>query len=313
MDKKKQVWRRLGRVIAPEASAPWWQSHASYPTALVRSDGLIDVYFSVRDATSRSSLASVTLSLDGEGFQRESAPKGPLLGPGMRGAFDADGVSVGCVIEKDNELIAYYLGWSVGVSVPFSNFIGIATAPRTGDAVFRRREIVPVIGRSAVDPFTLGYPWVMRSGSEYRMWYGSHLAWGEVGLEMKHVIKEAKSSDGFSWSAIGKVAIPLKGAEDPQEFAVSRPSVVAEADGIWSMWYARRRPGYELGFAISDDEGATWQRQDERIAWTGSPDDWDDREQTYPCVFDHHGRRYMLYNGNGYGRTGFGLAVLETS
>jgi hypothetical protein len=31
----------------------------------------------------------------------------------------------------------------------------------------------------------------------------------------------------------------------------------------------------------------------------------------YPAVFDCMGQRYLFYNGNGYGRTGFGLAVLE--
>jgi hypothetical protein len=31
----------------------------------------------------------------------------------------------------------------------------------------------------------------------------------------------------------------------------------------------------------------------------------------YPAVFDAGGRRYMLYNGNGYGRSGMGLAVLD--
>ncbi|MDH5276133.1 MAG: hypothetical protein OEW88_06890, partial [Gammaproteobacteria bacterium] len=31
----------------------------------------------------------------------------------------------------------------------------------------------------------------------------------------------------------------------------------------------------------------------------------------YAFIFDHDGKRYMLYNGNGYGRTGFGLAVAE--
>jgi hypothetical protein len=30
----------------------------------------------------------------------------------------------------------------------------------------------------------------------------------------------------------------------------------------------------------------------------------------YACVFDHHGSRHMLYNGNGYGETGIGHAVL---
>jgi len=31
----------------------------------------------------------------------------------------------------------------------------------------------------------------------------------------------------------------------------------------------------------------------------------------YPFVFDHKGKRHMLYNGNDYGKTGIGLAVLE--
>jgi len=31
----------------------------------------------------------------------------------------------------------------------------------------------------------------------------------------------------------------------------------------------------------------------------------------YPYVFDHGGEKYMLYNGDSYGRTGFGIAVLE--
>jgi hypothetical protein len=31
----------------------------------------------------------------------------------------------------------------------------------------------------------------------------------------------------------------------------------------------------------------------------------------YPHVFDHNGERYMLYIGNEYGKTDFGLAVLD--
>ena len=42
-----------------------------------------------------------------------------------------------------------------------------------------------------------------------------------------------------------------------------------------------------------------------------SPDGWDSEMIEYPAVFDHKGSRYMLYNGNDYGRTGFGLAILE--
>ncbi|MFM8395102.1 MAG: hypothetical protein ACKOB4_14370, partial [Acidobacteriota bacterium] len=38
---------------------------------------------------------------------------------------------------------------------------------------------------------------------------------------------------------------------------------------------------------------------------------WDDEMIEYPFVFEHRGRLFMLYNGNGYGRTGFGLALLR--
>ncbi len=36
---------------------------------------------------------------------------------------------------------------------------------------------------------------------------------------------------------------------------------------------------------------------------------WDSEMVEYPFVFDHSGSRYMLYNGNSYGKTGFGIAV----
>ena len=76
------------------------------------------------------------------------------------------------------------------------------------------------------------------------------------------------------------------------------------------MWYARRNPGYRVGFAYSED-GQTWIRADDAVTFADQPGDWERGEQTYPCVFEHRGRRYMLYNGDGYGRTGFGLAVLD--
>ena len=44
-----------------------------------------------------------------------------------------------------------------------------------------------------------------------------------------------------------------------------------------------------------------------------SPSGWDSDMIEYPVVFDVAGRHYMLYNGNGFGRTGMGLAVLAES
>lgn len=302
---KRQVWRRLGHVFCADGRSPFLATHASYPTPLVRADGTVRVFFSPRDAQNRSSIFFLDLAVDGDRFEVLRVSDAPLLEPGQRGSFDDSGVTVSCVIADGDRRLVYYLGWSLAVTVPFRNFIGLATA-RGDDATLTRLSPAPILDRSAIDPFTLGYPWVLRDGEQWRMWYGSHLSWGERGLEMRHVIKEAHSRDGLSWERSGRVAIPLG---QPPEFAVSRPCVLRDPDRF-RMWYARRDPDYRIGYAESED-GSRWTREDGAFVLAGQAGGWDAESSTYPAVFDLRGGRYLLYNGNGYGRSGFGLARLE--
>jgi hypothetical protein len=216
-------------------------------------------------------------------------------------------VTVTSLIRRGDEILAYYLGWTVGKSVPFANTIGLAVAHK-GAPTFSRRFNVPGVGRSAENPFTIGYPWVVEVDEGYRMWFGSHLSWGEGWMDMIHVVKTATSQDGENWKAESEVVIPLAGAAEPEEFAVSRPVVLKGDDG-WSMWYARRFSQYRLGYAWSPD-GRDWIRRDHLVNFAGLPEEWESEARTYPCVFEHRGRIYMLYNGNGYGREGFGIAIL---
>jgi predicted GH43/DUF377 family glycosyl hydrolase len=76
------------------------------------------------------------------------------------------------------------------------------------------------------------------------------------------------------------------------------------------MWYSYRGRSYRIGYAESDN-GIEWVRKDEEVGIDVSESGWDSEMIEYPYIFDHEGQRYMLYNGNGYGRTGIGLAVLE--
>jgi hypothetical protein len=306
----KQRWQPLGQLVEPRSARGWWASHASYPTAHVRADGLVTIFFSVRDAHNRSALAAVEVMIEGDRVELAGPVRGPLFEPGPRGAFDADGVTVTSVLRDGDRLLAYYLGWTVGGSVPFTNFIGLAVADADA-AHFERVSAAPIVGRSPENPFTVGYPWVLRRGEGFHMWFGSHLRWGPTGLEMSHVLKEAHSIDGITWTPDPRIVVPLAGTSDAAEFALSRPVVIAERGRQLSMWYACRRPRYALGFASSIDGGATWQRDDRAICFLGKPEAWESEERSYPCVFDHRGRRYMLYNGNGYGRTGFGVALLS--
>src|SRR5687767_10654507 len=108
----RNVWHPLGRVFSATASAPWCVSHESNPTALSLAGGNVRVFFSTRDASNRSSAASVDVAIDGDRFELLGAPRGPLLTPGARGSFDADGVTVSSVITHEGRLFAFYLGWT---------------------------------------------------------------------------------------------------------------------------------------------------------------------------------------------------------
>jgi hypothetical protein len=119
-------------------------------------------------------------------------------------------------------------------------------------------------------------------------------------------IKYAESRDGIDWGRDGHVCIDF-GA--PDEYAISRPCVVKDGD-VYRMWYSHRGSAYRIGYAESAD-GFDWQRRDEVVGIDVSPSGWDSEMVEYACVFDHGGSRHMLYNGNGYGRTGIGHAVLE--
>jgi len=139
------------------------------------------------------------------------------------------------------------------------------------------------------------------------MWYLSCTGWHINNDKSEHAyhIKYAESSNGIDWDRRGHIAIDYAHAG---EYAISRPTVLCD-EGLWKMWYSYRGETYRIGYAESAD-GRHWTRLDERSGIDVSASGWDSQMIEYPFVFDHQGRRYMLYNGNDYGRTGFGLAVL---
>lgn len=296
------LWRDLGHVYVADGASPWLASHASYPTPLALPDGRLRVFFSPRDGEGRSSVFSLDIALNGDRFERLGPPSGPWLTPGARGAFDDAGASVSCVRQRaDGGLECWYLGWTLGVSVPFRTAIGLAvSAP--GETGFTRVSQAPVLDRAAEDPFVLGYPWVMSVADELWAWYGTHLAWGEGRLEMTHAIRRAARGADGAWR---RDAVPALMPAGGDEFALSRPTVM-RGRAAWEMWYCRRLGDYRLGYARSVD-GVAWRRADADLTWVGGPDG----PRAYPSVFDHAGRRYMLHNTAGYGRSGFRLALLE--
>ena len=140
------------------------------------------------------------------------------------------------------------------------------------------------------------------------MWYGSTVTWDAGNGEMLHVINHATSNDGDQWRRHG-LSVPYQlGVAQ----AFSRPTVVKDTDGF-HMWFSYRRgtgQKYRIGYAFSTT-GSKWELKLDETGIDVSAEGWDSEMIEYPFVLDHQGQRYMLYNGNGNGKTGFGLAVLE--
>ena len=281
------------------------RSHAANPVAEPIGGSEIRVYFSSRDADNRSSIASIDISLDDPTTILREASE-PVLTPGDLAMFDDSGASIGCIVPVGQKRYLYYMGWHLTVRVPWQNALGLAISDGPGEP-FRRVSRFPIVPLNEIDPYTISYPWVLHDGQRFRMWYGSNIQWGAEKRDMRHLIKYAESVDGIHWHRPDVVAIDFAG---PDEYAICKPCVVHENDRFL-MWFCSRGETYRIRYAESRD-GIVWTRRDQDVGLDVSPDGWDAEMIEYPCVFDHGGRRYMLYAGNGFGRSGFGLAVLET-
>ncbi len=299
-------WQKLGLVFAADGRTPWMTSHASLPVPLQLENGNTRVFFSTRTTDNRSSIAWVDIDLTGPQPRVYAIADKPILGPGNPGSFDDSGASIGCVVADGQAHRIYYMGWNLGVLAPWRNSIGLAIGQSDGLS-FQRYSDGPIIDRSPEDPFTVSYPWVLRTASnEWRMWYGSNLTWGRDRADMSHVVKHCTSTDGIRWVRNGSTSI---GFYHPGEYAIARPCVLRDSQ-LFRAWFAWRGDSYQLGYAESHD-GVHWTRRDELVGISPSDSGWDSEMICYPAVFDAHGTRWMFYNGNGYGRTGFGLARLE--
>ena len=303
-------WHKLGRIFCPDNIYPWMISHASVPFADYIENDIVKIYFSSRDNKSRSYTSWLLIDIKNPGKILKLADR-PLLIPGRPGTFDDSGAMGSCLIDIDQKKFMYYIGWNLSTTVPFRNSIGLAISNDKGET-YEKFSDGPIIDRNVVDNYFTASNCVLFDEGLFRMWYQSCIGWefGEGNPKHKYHIKYAESNDGVSWNRSGTVAINFK---NEYEYAISVPRVIRDID-LYRMWYSYRAgykiPSYRIGYAESID-GMNWIRKDEKVGINVSHSGWDSEMIEYPYIFDHKDERYMLYNGNGYGRTGFGLAILE--
>jgi len=296
-------WIKKGLIIEPKYNRSWMVTHAMVPFAEHIREDLFRIYFSGRDRQNRSLIGYADIDINNPGTILQ-IPEQPILGLGCLGCFDDNGVTPSWIVDQGSRKFMYYIGWNKGATVRMHIVAGLAESTDGGES-FQRVFKVPILERTNDEPYILNTgPCVFLENGVWRMWYVSGVEWANPDLP-RYNIKHATSKDGKVWKRDGHVCIDFKKGEN----ALARPCVLKEG-GLYKMWYSYKGEAYRIGYAESVD-GLIWQRKDDEVGIDISEEGWDSQMIEYAFVFKHKGSKYMLYNGNDYGKAGVGLAIME--
>ncbi|WP_313170324.1 hypothetical protein [Massilia oculi] len=315
-------WRKIGKIFDPSQHAlpNGCESFAQSPQALVCDDH-VRIYFSTRarDASGKflSHVAYVDMDRSLERILRVADHT--VLPLGELGAFDEHGIFPINPVRHGDRVLAYTTGWNRRVSVSVDTAIGLAVST-DGGRTFVRDGVGPVLAQSLHEPCLVGDGFVQVIEGVFHMWYIFGTGWKryapDAAPDRTYKIGHATSGDGVHWTKeeARQIVADRLGPDESQALPT-----VTEIDGRHHMFFCYRQSsdfrtnagrGYRIGHAWSDDL-QNWTRDDDQIPLAIEPGAWDGDMQCYPHVFKVDDRICLLYNGNEFGRHGFGLALLE--
>lgn len=316
-------WKKLGKIFDPTRyKLPNdCVQFAQSPQALVFDD-FVRIYFSTRSVDTSngkylSHIAFVDLQKNLRDIIRVSDKT--VIPLGGLGCFDEHGIFPMSVMRHGAAVYGYTCGWSRRVSVSVDTAIGLAIS-RDGGLTFQRIGDGPVLAASLHEPCLVGDGFVKVFGAAFHMWYIFGTGWkrfsADAPPDRTYKIGHAVSIDGINWvkEEARQIISNRLGADESQAL----PTVI-EIDGLHHLFFCYRQSfdfrnnknrGYRIGHAYSDDL-VNWTRDDGDPLLDVTPGDWDSDMLCYPHAFECDGKVYLLYNGNEFGRHGFGLAVLE--
>lgn len=307
-------WVKKGVIFVPDGKIAKMATHAGIPFAEQIHGGTIRIFFNSRNSLGQSQ--PFYLEVNPYNIKEIISVKvEPFLSLGDLGTFDDNGIMPFCIVNYENSKYLYYVGWNQLVTVSYRNSIGLAISDDFGKT-YKKYSIGPIFDRSVCEPYFVTAPYVIIDDNKWKMWYISCTEWKIINNypEPKYHVKYTESDDGINWDKKGIICIDY----DDFTEAIGRPCVVKEND-TYKMWYSYRRinnyrssrdSSYRIGYAESID-GLQWERKDHLVGIEKSDHGWDSEMIEYCHVLDINGKKHMFYNGNGFGKTGFGYAVLE--
>jgi predicted GH43/DUF377 family glycosyl hydrolase len=273
-----------GGAIFGSGAAGAFDERASFTVSVFKDGDTFRMYYGGADAT--GSCAGINAahwrigtatSTDGVTFTRVAGSEqgGAILDNGSSGNFDTY-LTYRPYVLKDGST---YRMWYNGATQPFNCPTGTLALNRrigyaeSSDGVHFTKfydgagpggSVLPLGASGAIDEQQVGYVWVIKDASEYKMYYSANDAsnFWRVAL--------ATSTDARHWTKVpGKLAggaiLDLGGTGQFDVACAYQPTVVKERDQLYRMWYRGcQAPGQFggpskgiIGYAESND-GKTW-------------------------------------------------------
>ena len=306
-------WIKKGLIYVPDGSLEWSQTHAQIPTPIQYDEDTLRIFFSTRNIEGKTQTGYVDLDIN-DPLIVKNISREPVIALGRAGLHDDSGAMPFCVIEDEQKYKLYYTGWHIPNTVAYDLSISLCKSDDLN--TFEKFSKGPLISKNIFEPYWAAAPCIFKDEEIYKMWYISCYGWVNVSAKLEPVyhIKYAESKDGIDWQLNNDVAIATKFENE----ALGRPWVIKE-NGLYKMWYSSRGSNdyrtyngqhYSIGYAESKD-GKIWIRKDEESGINISDEGWDSEMIEYASIFKYQDKKYMFYNGNGFGKSGFGYAVLK--
>ncbi len=283
-------------------------------------DDFVRIYFSTRTKDEKGNYLSFIsfVDMDINLSKIINISKKTVIELGKLGTFDEHGIFPINPYKEGNKIVAYTCGWNRRISVPVETAIGLAESFDNGET-FIKLGNGPILAASIQEPFLVGDGFVQKYEDTYYMWYIFGTKWIlPTPLEPQarvYKIGFATSKNGLDWKKNeGKQIIESVLNENECQ---ALPTVI-KIGTRYHMYFCFREAtdfrtnparSYKLGYAFSDNL-INWTRDDKKAGITTTTNDWDSDMMCYPHIFSAKEKVFLLYNGNEFGKFGFGAAEL---
>jgi hypothetical protein len=205
----------------------------------------------------------------------------------------------------------YYIGWNPQVTVSYRLAIGLAVSNDHGLS-WERYSAGPFVTEAWKNLISTPRPTSFLTVVSGKC--GTFPVHNGKPSMITQNLRTISSTQNLRMASIGTAMAPLR--LTMMASAIGRPCVIRKAQQ-YELYFSYRNTnqyrvsaqhGYKIGLAVSQN-ALQWDKKYDETGIALSESGWDNKMMEYCHVFEHKGISYMIYNGNDFGKEGFGYAV----